>query len=59
MTACLPKMKKGAVGCRGFIIMSSIVFRNYIPGELYALPFSITADCQGIQVNRFLWEYCT
>lgn len=48
------KEKKKCSGDRGFIITSSVVFRNYVPGELYALPLSITADCQGIQVNRFL-----
>lgn len=59
MTACLPekegrKKKKKCSGDRVFIITSSVVFRNYVPGEPYALPLSITADCQGIQVNRFL-----
>lgn len=56
MTACLAK--KNSVGDRVFLIMSSVVFRNYIPGKLYASPLSITADCQGIQVNRFLGDYC-
>ena len=58
--ACLPKKNlKSAVGDRIFMsIMNSTVFKSDIPGELYALPFSITADCQGIQVNGFLWERC-
>lgn len=53
---CDCQKKKGAVDDRVFIITSSVVFRNYIPGELYAFPFSITADCQGIQVNRFFFR---
>lgn len=52
------KENKGAVDDRGFVLISFVVLRNYIPGEVYDLSLSITADCQGMQVNRFLKEYC-
>lgn len=33
------KKIKGAVDDRGFVIMTSVVLRNYIPGEVYYLSF--------------------
>lgn len=59
MTACLPEIKinlKGAGSDRVFIIviiMSCTVFTNYIPGEMCISPLSISADCQGTQMNFF------